>query len=91
VHLVLSAISQPRAARQAIERFSAFRPSKLLFTHFDEAASPASLLEIAIRAELPISYLADGQQVPEDIHDASKITLLEFLGAPASRSAASAA
>jgi flagellar biosynthesis protein FlhF len=91
VHLVLSAISQPRAARQAIERFSALRPSKLLFTHFDEAASPATLLEIAIRAELPISYLADGQQVPEDIHDASKTTLLEFLGAPASRSAASAA
>jgi flagellar biosynthesis protein FlhF len=91
VHLVLSAISQPRAARQAIERFSAFRPSKLLFTHFDEAASPASLLEIAIRAELSISYLADGQQVPEDIHDASKATLLEFLGAPASRTAASAA
>jgi flagellar biosynthesis protein FlhF len=71
VHLVLSAAVQPRVHFAAIERFAAFGPAKLLFTHLDEAESPGPLLETALRAGLPVSFLAKGQQVPEDIDEAS--------------------
>jgi flagellar biosynthesis protein FlhF len=71
VHLVLSAAVQPRIHAAALERFASFSPAKLLFTHLDEAESPGPLLQTALQAGLPISYLAKGQQVPEDIDEAS--------------------
>jgi flagellar biosynthesis protein FlhF len=91
VQLVLPAVLRPRVAQRAVERFAAFRPSKLLFTHFDEVEAPGGVLEVAIRSGLPISYLADGQQIPEDIHQASKARLLEHFTAVSRQAAASAA
>jgi flagellar biosynthesis protein FlhF len=80
VHLVLSATVQPRLHLATIERFAAFGPAKLLFTHLDEAESPGPLLETALRAGLPISFLAKGQQVPEDIEEGSLDRVLGSLG-----------
>jgi flagellar biosynthesis protein FlhF len=94
VHLVLSATVQPRVQLAAIERFAAFTPAKLLFTHLDEVESPGPLLETALRSGLPISFLAKGQQVPEDIEEATLDRLMGSLSnvAPAvSRRNASAA
>ena len=83
VHLVLSAAVQARINMAAIERSAALAPAKLLFTHLDEAETPGPLLETALKARLPISFLAKGQQVPEDIDEAS---LDRVLGALASGS-----
>jgi flagellar biosynthesis protein FlhF len=83
VQLVLPAVLRPRVAQRALERFAAFRPAKLLFTHFDEVEAPGGALEVAMRSGLPVSYLADGQQIPEDIHEASQTRLLAgWLAAP---------
>ncbi len=71
VHLVLSAAVLPRIQLAAIERFAAFSPTKLIFTHLDEVESPGPMLETALRSGLPLSFLARGQQVPEDIDEAS--------------------
>jgi flagellar biosynthesis protein FlhF len=79
VHLVLSATAQPRINLAAIERFAAFAPAKILFTHLDEAETPGPLLETALRAGLPLSFLGKGQQVPEDIDEASLDRLLGSL------------
>jgi flagellar biosynthesis protein FlhF len=77
----------------AIERFAAFAPSKLLFTHMDEAQGNGPVLETALRSGLPVSFLANGQQVPEDIEEASLDRLLGSLaiGGQGSRRIASAA
>ena len=93
VHLVLSAAVQPRIHIATLERFASFAPAKLLFTHLDEAESPGPLLETALQAGLPISYLAKGQQVPEDIDEASLDRVLGSLAnaAQGSRRAALAA
>jgi flagellar biosynthesis protein FlhF len=93
VQLVLSATVQPRVQLATIERFAAFAPARLLFTHLDEAESPGPLLETALRAGLPVSFLANGQQVPEDIDEASLDRVLGSLAssAPESRLIASAA
>jgi flagellar biosynthesis protein FlhF len=93
VHLVLSATVQPRVQLATIERFAAFAPVKLLFTHLDEAESPGPLLETALRAGLPLSFLGKGQQVPEDIEEASLDRVLGSIaaGGIVSRRVASAA
>jgi len=38
--------------------------------------TPGALLEVAMRSGLPVSFLADGRQIPEDIREASKAELL---------------
>jgi flagellar biosynthesis GTPase FlhF len=91
VQLVLPAVLCPRVAQRAIERFAPFRPAKLLFTHWDELETPGGALEVAMRSALPVSYLADGQQIPEDIQEASKARLLEYFTATPRQVAASAA
>ncbi len=42
-------------------------PVQLLFTKLDETSSRGSLLTVATRSHLPISYLCDGQEIPDDI------------------------
>jgi len=76
VHLVLPATLGARTAERMLERFASFRPAKLLFTHLDEMETPGPLLEVAMRSGLPISFLANGRQIPEDIREASKAELL---------------
>jgi flagellar biosynthesis protein FlhF len=76
VHLVLPATLGARTAQRTLERFASFRPAKLLFTHLDEMETPGPLLEVAMRSGLPISFLASGRQIPEDIREASKAELL---------------
>jgi flagellar biosynthesis protein FlhF len=92
-HLVLPATAQPRVQFATIERFANFTPAKLLFTHLDETESAGPLLETALRAGLPLSFLGNGQQVPEDIDEASLDRILGSLagGNQSSRRIASAA
>ena len=93
VQLVLSAAARPSSNLSAIQRFAPFAPAKLLFTHMDEAEGYGPVLETALRSGLPVSFLANGQQVPEDIEEASLDRLLGSLalGAQGSRRIASAA
>jgi flagellar biosynthesis protein FlhF len=79
VHLVLPAYTSPGVADQISKRFERFKPSKLLLTHMDELEQPAVVIEMAARFGLALSFLGTGQQVPEDIQEADKRTLLEEL------------
>ena len=76
VHLVLPATLGAKAALRTLARFETFQPAKLLFTHVDEMETPGAMLEVAMRSGLPISFLAGGRQIPEDIREASKAVLL---------------
>ncbi len=72
VQLVLPAFMSGSSMQAATERFSIFGPSKLLFTHLDEVDSLGPILERAIKSELPVSFLTDGQGIPQDLHEAAK-------------------
>jgi flagellar biosynthesis protein FlhF len=67
VHLVISASTGMRTALEIIKEFRALKPTRLLFSKLDEAASLGSLLTIATTQRLPMSYLTTGQAVPDDI------------------------
>ena len=57
----------------------AFKQVKLngaILSKVDETISLGGALSIAIEHELPLAYLSDGQQVPEDLHPARAHTLI---------------
>jgi flagellar biosynthesis protein FlhF len=75
VHLVLSASTHKRTLLESIERFNAVRPNRIVITKVDEAASFGSLLSLARQHPLPISFVATGQAVPDDIVAAKSMDL----------------
>jgi flagellar biosynthesis protein FlhF len=91
VQLVLPATLRTSALRKFVGRFSAFQPSKIIYTHLDEVETLGPVVENTIAAGLPISFLADGQSIPQDLHEATKDRLLEGLFANARAAALSAA
>lgn len=76
-YLVLSAASQGRAMREAIQAFSGCEPKACILTKLDETASLGVALSTVIEQQLPLAYVSDGQQVPEDLHVARTHLLLQ--------------
>jgi flagellar biosynthesis protein FlhF len=90
VHLVIPAYISMAAAHRIFERFTKLKPAKLLLTNVDAVERPGSLIELAAKSELPLSFFGTGQQVPEDIEQVDKAALLQEL-APKGLSASMAA
>lgn len=78
-HLVLTASMRSADLRRVAERFEPFRPRKLLFTRLDETDSYGALWSLAVRLNLPVSFLSAGQRIPEDLEPASSRRLAEWL------------
>jgi flagellar biosynthesis protein FlhF len=67
VHLVLSSTAASHTLEQTAERFGAVGITSLLFTKLDEANGLGNLLPVLRSSRLPLSYLTNGQKVPDDI------------------------
>ncbi|MDY6949629.1 MAG: flagellar biosynthesis protein FlhF [Pseudomonadota bacterium] len=65
--LVLSAAAQAGAIEEAVQRFAPARPATCVLTKLDEATSLGGVISTLIRARLPVSYVSEGQRVPEDL------------------------
>lgn len=74
-HLVLSATTKERDARDVIENFSFCNPKRIIFTKVDETSSLGIILNLLYEKDMALSYLADGQSVPDDIKPAGASTL----------------
>jgi flagellar biosynthesis protein FlhF len=72
VHLVLSAVSGSKSLTTTAERFATVGTTAVIVTKLDEATGLGNLLSVARNSGLPISYLTDGQNVPDDIRIAQK-------------------
>ena len=79
VHLVLTASMKSADLSQVVERFAVFRPRKLIFTRLDETGSFGPILSQAVRTGLPVSFLAHGQQIPEDLEPATQEGILDLV------------
>ncbi|MEE8169388.1 MAG: flagellar biosynthesis protein FlhF [Phycisphaerae bacterium] len=71
VHLVLASNASEPAVTEAIDRFSALKPDRLIFTKLDEAVGFGLLLNVLSSVNLRMSFLTTGQSVPADIEAAS--------------------
>ncbi|HYA18881.1 MAG TPA: hypothetical protein VEF06_15510 [Bryobacteraceae bacterium] len=74
-HLVLRAPERTADLLRAIERFSALKPSRLLFTGLDEASSLSSITETLIKSAIPCAFSGIGQRIPEDLHEMDVVSL----------------
>ena len=78
VHLVLSAVAGTSCLQHTVERFSGVGAKAILLTKLDEAPSLGHLLPL-LRGNLPLSYLTNGQNVPDDIEVADAKRLAGLL------------
>ncbi len=72
VLLVLSATAGTRSLTATAEKFAAVGTTGLLLTKLDETTSLGHLVALTQQCRLPISYLTDGQNVPDDIQVADR-------------------
>ncbi len=66
--LTLSATTQHASIKQAIKAFDAAKPDAMILTKLDEAGSLGAMLSAIVESKLKVSYVTDGQRVPEDLH-----------------------
>lgn len=79
VHLVLSAASSTSSLIHAARRFQPVGVTAMVLTKLDEATRFGGLLSLLRDSGLPLSYLADGQRVPEDIRAAESSRLAKMM------------
>ena len=77
--LVVSASSKFTDLIAQYELFSEYNLRKLLVTKLDETQGIGNILFFAKETGLPLSFLADGQGVPEDFHRADASVLVPRL------------
>jgi len=70
VLLTLPATGEGRALEEIVRAFGPASPSSCIITKVDEAASLGAVISTALRHEMKIAYLCNGQRVPEDLHAA---------------------
>ncbi len=78
VILTLRASAKPSDLERAMEAYQRFRPNRLIFTHLDETGTPGTILQLAALG-LPISFLAYGPGIPEDLVEATGQSLASLL------------
>lgn len=78
-HLVLAASMRSRDLARAAEQYSIFKPGKLLFTRVDETETFGPIVSQSDRMNLPVSFLSNGQRIPEDIAPATKEAVLSLV------------
>ena len=76
-YLVLPATAQRKVLEHAYEHFSSLGLRGVILTKVDETQSLADALSLCIKENLNLSYVTNGQRVPEDISipDARDLTL----------------
>ena len=75
-YLVLSATTDARALGEVIRAFAPAEPKACIVTKLDEVDCPGGVLSAIIEHQLPLSFMTDGQRVPEDIHLARANSLM---------------
>ncbi len=79
VQLLISLNQKLENMKTVIEEFSVLSPDKILLTKVDEATSYGDIVNLRRICQLPYSYYSYGQDVPDDIDEATPKTLLGFL------------
>lgn len=66
-YLVMQANAQYKVLEHTINAYNQISLHGCIFTKLDECYSLGEAISVAIEHKLPVSYLTDGQRVPEDI------------------------
>jgi len=78
-HLVMSATTKYRDAKDILRNFAVCEPNRILFTKIDETSSLGLIVNLLFGHSTVLSYLTDGQSVPDDIFPAETHKLADLL------------
>jgi len=84
-HLLMSATTKDQDLETIVEKFEALPIARLAFTKLDESSTYGSLLNMMARSLIPVSYFADGQQVPGNLEAAALDKLADLIVEQGSR------
>jgi flagellar biosynthesis protein FlhF len=89
IYLVLAATASSQTLKHQVDRFSPAAPTKVILSKVDELPLGGQVLEAAAACPLPIAYVTDGQEVPDDYWTADPLRLAHFAlsGEPAVKGA----
>jgi flagellar biosynthesis protein FlhF len=71
VQLTIPASLKPPDAARVVDDYAVFGPRRLIFTRMDETRSFGLILNEAARTGQPVSFLSNGQRIPENIEEAT--------------------
>lgn len=77
--LVLSLTSKYKDMKAITENFAKFRLDKVLFTKMDETHSYGAIINLLYDFPLRLSYITNGQNVPDDIFETNEEKLIDLL------------
>ena len=90
MHLVVSAAAGARELAAVAERYRPLGPERIVVSKVDEAVAPAGVLSALVRVDRPVSCVANGQRVPEDLRAVDERDLVDLLLGAADRGRAAA-
>jgi flagellar biosynthesis protein FlhF len=79
VHLVVSATTKGKDLQDILRRFRPLQYRRLAVTKVDEVRTLGPVLGLALQRRLAVSYLATGQEVPDDLEAATPWRLASLL------------
>lgn len=79
VYLVLSCATKKEDLKKIALDYRVLDYTSLIFTKIDETTSFGSILNVAYGNKIPVAYLTNGQDVPEDIETAEPYKLAELI------------
>ena len=79
IYLTLSASTQTADLVEMADNFKTIPINSYIFTKLDESRFRGNILNLLFSTKIPVSYFTIGQQVPDDICEASTDLLANFL------------
>jgi flagellar biosynthesis protein FlhF len=74
-HLVVPADTPVASAKRILTRFEEAQPDRVVVSRLDEAETPSDLFAWLVSTRLPVSYVTNGQRVPDDLARATPTVL----------------
>ena len=78
-HLVMSATTKNRDVADILQKFSVCEPNRVIFTKTDETSSLGLIVNLLADKDISLSFLTNGQSVPDDIVPATADKLAALL------------
>lgn len=76
VHLAVSATTKAADVGEILTQFEPFKYEAVVVTKFDETSCVGNVISALAEREKPISFVTDGQRVPQDIERATPMRFL---------------
>ncbi|BAL82266.1 putative flagellar biosynthesis protein FlhF [Selenomonas ruminantium subsp. lactilytica TAM6421] len=78
-HLVMSATTKNRDVADILQKFSVCEPGRVIFTKTDETSSLGMIVNLLADKDIALSFMTNGQSVPDDIVPATADKLAALL------------